>query len=97
MFEDTTGGRKFLRGLRELNNRMLQISTARESARLIRAMGPDGLHEESGDSDQDDDDRGDEDQQPAGSSVHVSRAPVSTSSSVQVVGVVRNVKSVRLV
>jgi hypothetical protein len=93
LFESTTNGRKFLRGLRELHERVVAMISARSSFRAAAVTNPGppadraSSNEDSENGDQDFEGVPDQDEQGT-------RPPVS-SSSAPIGDVVRNEKKVR--
>ena len=97
MFENTAGGRKFLRALRELQDRMNELSSLRLSTGPAHEIDPEpagSLHSSGGPSD--DEDRAEEVEQSVVKSAPVSKAPVSTVSTAPVGDFIRNERAVRL-
>lgn len=98
--EDTIEGRKFLRSLRELHDRMVALIAAGEAARAARAtkvVNPDGPDSSDDSSDQDGENRVDDVEKAASSSAPTTAVPIPTASaSTAPVGdVVKNDKPVR--
>lgn len=95
--EDTTAGRQFYRGLRELYDRMGEVCRLRRSMGPVREAEPDpsGSLQSSGER-SDDDDRIEEVDPSATNPSSTSKAPVSTASTAPVGDVVKNERPVRV-
>lgn len=94
--EDTQGGRKFYRGLRDLYERMIELGSRRMAMESAQAANPDPAGSPSSGDHSDDDDRIEAVDPSVINPSSTSKAPVSTASTAPVGEVIKNDRAVRL-